>query len=146
MCRHYVFLSLGVSIVRACVRMCVSMASFLHEYMHMHTHMPVCMWSCSCVKTYLIHVCERARACMHALSNILGCCVYILFLYWQECEVEVKACGLSSDISSSLKSVKCYPVGRKIHFIPSIFKIHGQMLYRFVQYTRRHLMSLISHF
>ncbi len=45
-----------------------------------------------------------------------------------------------------LKSVKCYRGGRQIHFILSISKIQTQMVYHCVQYTRHHLMSLISHF
>ena len=46
---------------------------------------------------------------------------------------------------TNLKSVKCYHGGRKIDFIPSISKIQTQMWCHCVQYTRRHLMSLISH-
>ena len=45
----------------------------------------------------------------------------------------------------SLKSVKCYPGGRKIHFIQSILKIQSQTGYHCVQYTRSPLMGLISH-
>ena len=44
-----------------------------------------------------------------------------------------------------LHAVKCYPGGRKIHLIPSISEILLQTCYHCVQYTRRHLMSLISH-
>ena len=40
-------------------------------------------------------------------------------------------------------SVKCYPGGRITHFIPSISNILSQKCYHYVQYTRRHLMSLI---
>ena len=40
---------------------------------------------------------------------------------------------------------KCYPGGRKIHSIPSISKIHLQMWYHCVKYTKRHRISLISH-
>ena len=44
-----------------------------------------------------------------------------------------------------VKFVKCYSGRRKIHFIPSILKILSQKCYHCVYYTRRHLMSLISH-
>ena len=46
---------------------------------------------------------------------------------------------------NSLKAVKFYPGGRKIDSIPSISEILSQMCYYCVQYTRRHLMSPISH-
>ncbi len=44
------------------------------------------------------------------------------------------------------QSVKCYRGGRKIDLIPSISEIQSQTWYHCVQYTRRQLMSLISHF
>ena len=44
-----------------------------------------------------------------------------------------------------VKSVKCYAGRWKIHFIPSIYKILSRKCDRCVQYTRLHLMSLISH-
>ena len=44
-----------------------------------------------------------------------------------------------------VKSVKCYPGGRKIPFIPSISEILSEACYHCVQYTRHHLMSLVSH-
>ena len=46
--------------------------------------------------------------------------------------------------SDPLKSVKCYHGGRKIDLIPPISEIQSKMCYYCVQYTRRHLMSLIS--
>ena len=45
----------------------------------------------------------------------------------------------------NLKSVKCYPGGRKIDLISSISDILSQMCYLCGQYTRRNLMSQISH-
>ncbi len=47
---------------------------------------------------------------------------------------------------SPLKSVKCYCGGQKINLMSSISEIQLQMWYNCIQYTRRHLMSLISHF
>ena len=44
-----------------------------------------------------------------------------------------------------VKSVKCYPGGRKSHFILSISEILSHMWYHCVQYTSRHLMSTVSH-
>ena len=41
--------------------------------------------------------------------------------------------------------VKCYPGRRNIHFIPSISKTLSQKCKHCVQYTRCHLMSLISY-
>ncbi len=46
----------------------------------------------------------------------------------------------------SQESVKCYRGGRKINLISPIYEIQSQMCYHCIQYTRRHHMSLISHF
>ncbi len=43
-----------------------------------------------------------------------------------------------------LYSVKCYRGGRKMDLISPISKIQTQMWYHCIQYSRRHLMSLIS--
>ena len=44
-----------------------------------------------------------------------------------------------------VKSATFYRGGRKIHSNPSISKIQSQMWYHYFQYTRCHLMSLVSH-
>ena len=47
--------------------------------------------------------------------------------------------------NNRLYSVKCCPGGRKIRLFPSISKILSHTCYHCVQYTKRHLMSLITH-
>ena len=49
-------------------------------------------------------------------------------------------------VNSLIKSVKCYCGGRKIDLISSISEIQSQTWYHCIQYTKRHHMSLISHF
>ena len=46
----------------------------------------------------------------------------------------------------ALQSVKYYPGGQKTDFIPLLSEILSQKCQRCVQYTRCHVMSLISHF
>ncbi len=60
--------------------------------------------------------------------------------------VDLQWASLLTIFTNQLYSVKCYPGGQKIHFIPSVSKIQIQMGYHCVQYTRRHIMNLISHF
>ncbi len=43
-----------------------------------------------------------------------------------------------------IQSVKCYPGGRKIHFIPSISEIQLQMWYHCIWYTKRHRISQVT--
>ena len=66
--------------------------------------------------------------------------------FWLKTDETDQACITPGSVEHDVKSVKCYRGGRKIHFISLISKISTQMGYHCVQYTRRHLMSLISHF
>ena len=62
------------------------------------------------------------------------------------CHTAVASCLEYNYSHPLLYSVKCFPGEQKIHFIPSISKIQSHIWYYCVQYTRRHLMSLNSHF
>ena len=63
--------------------------------------------------------------------------VYVLSIIWESYTDTV----LKPDIP--LKSVKCFPGGRKIDLIPSIFEILSQTWYYLLQYTKHQLLTLI---
>ena len=68
----------------------------------------------------------------------------LLHAYLVKCITPIQNRQPSRGTKKCLKSVKCYPDRRRIHFIPSISEIQLRMCYHRVQYTRRHLINLIT--
>ncbi len=135
----------------------------MHMQAHIctHKHVHTCTFTHKC--TFSILRCMHARththtrACARATEKYMVTHKYLHIKHTQK-HTHIHTCTHSSScrccptcrsrdkvINCQLKSVKCYPGGRKIHFIPSMCKIQSQMWYHCVQYTRRHIMSLISH-
>ena len=71
--------------------------------------------------------------------------VFELTFFKEENQKQVRFTEVPGPLPDIEKFVKSYSGGRKIPFIPSISEIQSQMWYHYVQYTRRHFMSPISH-
>ncbi len=84
------------------------------------------------------------RSCSESTRSRLCASLYIHFIKIFAMSSWMQA-SPATHVRTTLQPVKCYSGGREIHLIPSISKILSQKRYHCVQYTRRHLISLLSH-